>query len=107
MLRLGFVSAILLGASLAQAAPADPSQCVRDMAGLNKSFAHALDDLARHSAEPGRCTAWRRQIDTYEKASAVLARCAPEPTRAQALGQMQGSIANFRGLLSEARCPSM
>lgn len=90
----------------ANAAPADRSQCLRDMAGLDRSFAGALDDLARNSTQAARCTAWRRQIDIYEQASAVIERCAPDDTRASSVGRMRGSITNFRDLIAEAKCPA-
>ncbi len=95
-----------LAASAALAAPADTSQCMREMAGLERSFASALDDLARNASEPARCPAWRRQIDVYEKASSVFARCAPEQTRDSSIGRMRGSIATFRDLIVEAKCPA-
>lgn len=106
MSRVVFALIASLVVPAAVAAPADRSQCVRDMAGLERSFAGALDDLARNSAEAARCAAWRRQIDVYEKASAVIERCAPDEARASSVGRMRGSIATFRDLITEAKCPA-
>ena len=68
-------------------------------------FAAAMADLHRNSAPANRCSAWRRQIDVMQKASAVFARCTPQKARAGAMSQMQGSIDDFRAMIAQAQCP--
>lgn len=110
MLRRTICAAFLVAASGATAATvvkptAEVSQCAHDLASVDRSFAEAIADLHRNAAPANRCSAWRRQIDVMQKASAVFARCSPNSARAGAISQMEGSIADFRAMLAEAQCP--
>lgn len=110
MLRTALFLSILAAASPAIGATVvkptvDNSRCAQDLASVDRSFAAAMADLHRNSAPANRCSAWRRQIDVMQKASAVFARCTPQKARAGAMSQMQGSIDDFRAMIAQAQCP--
>ena len=67
--RLSCAFIVLSIASAQAAAVGDNQQCVRDLAGVDRSFADAMRDLQRNAASDARCTSWRRQIDVMKKAS--------------------------------------
>ena len=92
-----------LAATIAK--PVDISQCSRDLASVDRSFAAAMIDLQRNGGPANRCSAWRRHIDVMQKASVVFSRCTAVDAREDAVGQMKGSIADFEAMISQARCP--
>lgn len=83
----------------------DEQQCSRELATVDRSFADAMRDLRRGDAPDSKCGAWRRQIEVMKKASDVFARCTADQARATNLSQMEGSIADFRAMIEEAKCP--
>ncbi|MDE2363032.1 MAG: hypothetical protein KGM42_10175 [Hyphomicrobiales bacterium] len=85
--------------------PKVESQCARDLASVDRTFADAMRDLQRNDTGDARCTAWRRQIDVMKNASDIFARCTSDEARADNISQMQGSIGDFRALIEEAKCP--
>ena len=64
-----------------------------------------MRDLQRSGAPQARCTAWRRQIEVMQTAKDVFARCAVADARTENVNQLDGSIAEFRALIDDARCP--
>ena len=80
-------------------------QCSRELASVDRSFADAMLDLRRGDAPEAKCGVWRRQIEVMKKASDVFARCTADEAREINLSQMEGSIADFRALIDEAKCP--
>lgn len=110
MVRMLILASLLVGAGPAVGATVakpmvEPSQCSRDLASVDKSFAAAMIDLQRNSAPQNCCSAWRRQIDVMQKASTVFARCAVNEARDGAISQMAGSIADFRAMIAQEQCP--
>ena len=115
MLRAFVCVSTLLAACAAHAAalaahsgsppPKVQSQCARDLASVDRTFADAMRDLQRNDTGDARCIAWRHQIDVMKKASDVFARCASDEARASNISQMEGSIGDFRALIEEAKCP--
>ena len=103
--RLSCAFIVLSIASAQAAAVGDNQQCVRDLAGVDRSFADAMRDLQRNAASDARCTSWRRQIDVMKKASDVFARCTVDEARTTAIRQMEGSISDFRDMITDAKCP--
>ena len=83
----------------------DNSQCSRELASVDRSFAAAMIDLQRNGGPANRCSAWRRHIDVMQKASVVFSRCTAVDAREDAVGQMKGSIADFEAMISQAQCP--
>ncbi|MCB1533614.1 MAG: hypothetical protein KDJ44_02545 [Rhodoblastus sp.] len=83
----------------------DNSQCSRELASVDRSFAAAMIDLQRNGDPTNRCSAWRRHIDVMQKASVVFSRCTAPDAREGAVSQMKGSIADFEAMLSQAQCP--
>ncbi|MFT4095786.1 MAG: hypothetical protein QM651_01600 [Rhodoblastus sp.] len=108
MRNLIFASAFVaaspaLAATIAK--PVEMSQCSRDLASVDKSFADAMLDLQRNGDPAKRCSAWRRHIDVMQKASIVFSRCTANDARDGAISQMRGSIADFEAMISQAQCP--
>ncbi|HMN73190.1 MAG TPA: hypothetical protein PKA55_15100 [Rhodoblastus sp.] len=108
-MRMLIFASILVAAGPALAAtiakPVDLSQCSRDLASVDRSFAAAMMDLQRNGDAANRCSAWRRHIDVMQKASAVFSRCTAADARDGAVSQMKGSIADFEAMISQAQCP--
>ena len=108
MRTLILVSALVVaGPALAAtiAKPVEVSQCSRDLASVDRSFAAAMIDLQRNGDPTNRCSAWRRHIDVMQKASVVFSRCTAPDAREGAVSQMKGSIADFQAMISQAQCP--
>lgn len=83
----------------------DNSQCSRELASVDRSFAAAMMDLQRNGDPANRCSAWKRHIDVMQKASLVFSRCSAADAREGAVSQMKGSIDDFRAMLQQAQCP--
>lgn len=92
-----------LAATIAK--PVDVSQCSRELASVDRSFAAAMMDLQRNADPVNRCSAWKRQIDVMQKASTVFSRCTAGDAREGAVSQMQGSVADFKAMIQQAQCP--
>lgn len=92
-----------LAATIAK--PVEVSQCSRELASVDRSFAAAMLDLQRNADPANRCSAWKRQIDVMQKASAVFSRCTSGDARMGAVSQMQGSVADFKAMIQQAQCP--
>ena len=99
------LAAAVSGSQQSRAPEVTAPQCARDLATVDRSFADAMRDLQKTSAPELRCSGWRRQIEVMKKASDVFARCTSDEARKINLSQMAGSIADFRALIEEARCP--
>lgn len=98
-------AAAVSGAQKARAPEISAPQCARDLATVDRSFAEAMRDLQKTSAPELRCSGWRRQIEVMKRASDVFARCTADEARKINLSQMAGSIADFRAMIEEAKCP--
>ncbi len=92
-----------LAATIAK--PVEVSQCSRELASVDRSFAAAMLDLQRNADPANRCSAWKRQIDVMQKASTVFSRCTSGDAREGAVSQMQGSVADFKAMIQQAQCP--
>ena len=114
-MRTSHMRTLILASALIAAGPAlaatiakpvlDTSQCMRDLASVDRSFAAAMMDLQRNGNPTNRCSAWRRHIDVMQKASFVFSRCTAADAREGAVSQMQGSIADFKAMIQQAQCP--
>ena len=90
-MRSSNMRTLILASALIAAGPAlaatiakpvlDASQCTRDLASVDRSFAAAM------------------------KASFVFSRCTAADAREGAVSQMQGSIADFKAMIQQAQCP--
>jgi hypothetical protein len=97
--------ALLTGISAAGAGYVDTPQCRRDLAATETSLSATLRDLDRNKAGSvaQRCASYRRHVEVMRKASAVYRQCSTGRERAENVGQMDGSIADFQDIIAR-RC---
>lgn len=96
------VLAIVHAPGAAHAGYVDTPQCRRDLASIDGSLSGSLRDLQRNKARaiPQRCAAFRRHVEVMRRASAVFRQCSTGRERAENVGQMEGSIADFREIIA-------
>lgn len=96
--------ASLAGDAAAQPRPA-PATCGRDLFQLDGEMHRQLRRMQEVGAadQATQCKAWREQVGFLQKARGIFATCQTGRQREENVGQMDGSIADFRVLLVQ-RC---
>jgi len=86
----------------ASAGYVDTPQCRRDLGATEASLAATLRDLDRNKngSSAQRCASWRRHVEVMRNASAVYRQCSTGRERQENVGQMDGSIADFREIIA-------
>ncbi|MFN3891098.1 MAG: hypothetical protein ACK4MV_11925 [Beijerinckiaceae bacterium] len=92
----------LSSASSAFAGYVDTPQCRRDLATAERSLGATLRDLDRNkqASTAQRCAAWRRHVEVMRRASVVYRQCSTGRERAENVGQMDGSVADFQEIIA-------
>jgi len=102
------VARIAVALALTAVAPAfvaaSPSEafCARDLSATDTRLRHALVRLeeTRNLPMPQRCTAFRDHLRAMTQAASVFERCSTGRTRSENVGQMVGSIADWRVIIA-------
>jgi len=91
------------GSAAAQGPPA--ATCQRDLFQNEGAMRRQLArmEAAARLDQAGQCRAWREHVAFMQGARAIFARCQTGHLRAENVGQMEASIADFRALLA-SRC---
>lgn len=102
--RTGLLAAAALLASAVPAGAQGDATCARDVLVANSMQRQAIEQLeSAGNDEAGRCRTWRRHVDTMRRIAGVYGRCLSGPERKERLEQVQGSEAEFGGLV-KSRC---
>lgn len=93
---------LVLAMSAASAGYVDTPQCRRDLGAVDASLKATLRDLDRNKrgSPAQRCASYARHVEVMRKASGVFAQCTTGRERAENVGQMDGSIADFREIIA-------
>jgi hypothetical protein len=96
---------LLANAAMAQGRPGAPATCSRDLfqneAGLRQQQTR-LSAVAT-ADQASQCRVWREHVAYLQKARSVFAACQSGRQREENVGQMDGSLAEYRVLLAD-RC---
>ncbi len=89
----------------AHAASGDVDTCKRDLFQTDGALRATRDRLGKvASGSPAeKCAEWRRHVTVLRRASGVFARCTSGRERAENVGQMDGSVADFTDVI-RSRC---
>jgi hypothetical protein len=92
------------GAGTARAGFVDTPQCQRDLLMTDAALRKTMELLQGAGADQAnQCRVWRGHVGTLRKAREVFARCTTGRERAENVGQMEGSAADFEELIRQ-RC---
>lgn len=106
-MRRSFPAVLGLLATLSPADAQTDATCARDVLVASSMQRQALEQLETSGDDDAsRCRVWRRHVDTMRRIAGVYGRCLSGPERKDRLGQVQGSEAEFGGLI-KARCKGL
>ena len=104
MTRPPVLAAIALLAFATPARAGGDATCARDLLVASSMQRQAIEQLeSAGDDDAGRCRVWRRHVDTMRRIASVYGRCLSGPERKEKLDQVQGSEAEFGGLV-RTRC---
>jgi hypothetical protein len=92
----------------ALAAPVDTPVCKRDLFQTDGALRTTHDRLSQvaNGSQAEKCAEWRRHVGVLRKASEVFGRCTTGHDRSENVGQMDGSVADFLGIIKQ-RCGAL
>ncbi len=93
--------ALFLASHGASASPRTEASCARDLAATQTSLRQTLERLNRTRSRPAaqRCATFRSHVQVMRAAAAVFDRCTTGRHRQENVGQMMGSIADWREII--------
>jgi hypothetical protein len=99
--RMPLILALMLSCGQAFATPGS-GFCARDLAATDAKLRHALTRLDESRAAPMgvRCLVFRDHVRAMSQAAAVFERCSSGRHRSENVGQMVGSIADWRQIIA-------
>jgi hypothetical protein len=107
LLRALLLAGVVLagaGTDAARAGVVDTPLCQRDLLMTDAALRKTMELLQGAGTDPAnQCRVWRGHVGTLRKARDVFARCTTGRERAENVGQMEGSAADFEELIRQ-RC---
>jgi hypothetical protein len=102
-----FILATMALLALSPGFAATPATCPADLAKVDDSFAETQTrlDAAGEADDAEKCAAIRHHIDVMSAAREVFMRCLTGHDFGENVGQIDGTIDDFRILLRERKCP--